>query len=328
MKNTIAVTGANGHLGNVVCRVLCEKGYHVKAFYHNSYDSLLNLPVEEIKGSVLDKNDLNRLIDGCEIVINCAAIISIDGDPSGIVFKTNTIGPANVLEVSIEKGVQRIIHISSVHAVIEAPYTEYFDEKRPYKSKLAPVYDFSKALGEQILLEKSQGSQTEIVILRPSCIVGPFDFKPSEIGNALINFYHNKYPVLPEGGYDFVDVRDVANSIVQAMNDGKNGEIYLVSGKYKKLTDLSKIIHQVTGRKTPKTVLSYQILRMLIPVLKLFAFITCSKPLLTLESIKALRFGHSRMDNSKAVQQIGHHCRPVEESIRDFYEWQISNKRI
>ncbi len=89
MSKTIAVTGASGHLGNTICRLLVEKGYRVKAFYNKMDESLKGLPIETIQGDVLNKEDLSRLIDGCDYVINSAAIISINGDPKGIVFKTN-----------------------------------------------------------------------------------------------------------------------------------------------------------------------------------------------------------------------------------------------
>ena len=104
----IAVTGASGHIGNVVCRQLVEEGYNVNALYNKDQRSLEDLNINLFQGSVLNKSDLEHLIDGVDVVIHCAAIISIDGDPQGIVFKTNTEGPKNILDVSIQKGVKKI----------------------------------------------------------------------------------------------------------------------------------------------------------------------------------------------------------------------------
>lgn len=134
MNKIIAVTGASGHIGNVVCRLLLDQGYRVKALYHSDFRSLKGLNVESLCGDVLNKVDLAQLMEGCDVVINCAAIISIHGDPTGIVFKTNTDGPANVLEAAYKQGVKRLIHISSVHAVEEQPRSLPFDEKRHYKT--------------------------------------------------------------------------------------------------------------------------------------------------------------------------------------------------
>ncbi len=188
-------------------------------------------------------------------MINCAAIISIDGDPGGIVFKTNTIGPENLLAISKINGVRRIIHVSSVHATVEQPLSRSFDETRPYKTSASYAYDFSKARAEQIVLSEVNKSQLEIVVVRPSAVIGPFDFKPSKLGHALLDFYRERMAALPAGGYNFVDVRDVAGSIIAAIDQAKNGEVYLLTGKYYTLKELAQIIHQVTGKKMPPLVL-------------------------------------------------------------------------
>ncbi len=328
MSRTIAVTGASGHLGNVVCRLLIDKGYKVKAMYNSRKDSLSELPLELIQGDVLNKADLEKLIDGCDTVIHSAAIISINGDPDGLVHRTNTEGPKNVLEVSRSKGVKRIIHISSVHAVMEEPMETSFDETRPYKTSEGFAYDFSKSTGEQYMLKESAKMNPEIVVIRPSCIIGPYDFKTSEFGKALVQFYQRKIPVMPKGGYNFVDVRDVAQSVINAIEKGKNGEVYLVTGKYKSMQELAATITKVTGVKTPKSMLSFSMLKSFLPFIKIYSKVTQTKPLFTIESITALRYGHPLMDNSKAINQLGHNCRPFEESIQDFYNWLFNNKRL
>ncbi len=328
MNKTVAVTGASGHLGNVVCRLLVEKGYKVKALYNTRSESIKDIPLEMIQGNVLNKDDLSRLIEGCGIVINCAAVISINGDPTGLVYKTNTEGPKNVLEVSINKGVKRLIHISSVHAVMELPADTPFDETRPYKTSSGFIYDYSKAMGEQMLQQKSSLTLPEIVILRPSGIIGPYDFKTSEFGKALIKFYHRKIPVMPVGGFNFVDVRDVAASVISAMDKGKKDEVYMVTGKYYAMKDIAIMIQKVTGKKTPRSTMPYWFLKSLLPVISLYSKITKSEPLFTIASIDALKYGHPNIDNSKAIAAFGHTIRPFEESIRDFYNWQRSTGNL
>ena len=325
---TVAVTGASGHIGNVVCRKLIERGYRVKAFFRAFDKSLAGLALETVQGDVLNTHDLYRLIEGCEIVINCAAIISIEGDPTGIVFKTNTEGPKNVLEVSRSKGVKKLIHISSVHAVMEVPLSLPFDETRPYKSSKDYAYDYSKATGEQLIRNGSGNGSPEVVVVRPSSVIGPYDFKPSRTGNALNDFYHRRIPLLPQGGYDFVDVRDVADSVVEAIEKGNNGEVYLLSGKYYSIKELAQIVKKVTGKKVPKRVLSYNLLKTLLPLVSLYSKVTGTEALFTIEALDALINGHPRMDHSKAATQLDHRCRPLEETIRDFYEWQWPTNKI
>lgn len=319
---TVAVTGASGHIGNVVCRSLIERGYRVKALCHSDKRALEDLDIELVQGSVMNKEDLSRLFNGCEVVINCAAIISIHGDPTGIVYKTNTEGPRNVLEVALEQSVKRIIHLSTVHAVTELPHSQGYDETRPYKTDQASVYDHSKAMGEQILLSGSIEKPIELVIVRPSCVIGPHDYKPSKMGSALLDFKNGKVPFLPCGGYDLVDVRDVSESIVKAITLGKDREVYLLSGKYYDFKGLAAVIQKVTSRKMPRIVLPYWFLRLILPLASLYFKITGMSPSLTRESIDAVKHGHPQMNNSKAMNALGHSVRPLEVTLRDFYDWQ------
>ncbi len=165
MPTQIAVTGASGHIGNVVCRKLLEKGFQVRAFFHSDSRSLTGLDLQLAKGDILIKEDLITLMNGCEVVLNCAAIISINGDENGLVFKTNTEGPRYVLEAAIAAGVKKIIHVSSVHAVGDLPHTTTYNESRPYKTEKSFVYDFSKSTGEQIILKGATENGIEVVVV-------------------------------------------------------------------------------------------------------------------------------------------------------------------
>lgn len=102
----IGITGASGHVGNVLCRNLIASGFSVKALYNSDKKALENLDVTLVKGSVLDGDLLHEFVENCDVVIHCAAIISIHGDPDGRVFKTNTEGPKNVLTACIAQGVK------------------------------------------------------------------------------------------------------------------------------------------------------------------------------------------------------------------------------
>lgn len=319
MNKTIAVTGASGHIGNVVCRLLIENGYQVRALCRTDVRALAGVEVEIVTGDVLDMTALEKLMEGCDAVIHCAAIISLSGDPTGVVFKTNTEGPANVRLAATRAGLRRMVHVSSVHAVEELPHTEPFNETRPYKKADAYPYDFSKAMGEQVLFGHKAGP--EIIIVRPSAVIGPFDFKPSELGKAMDKFIHHKIPALPEGGYNFVDVRDVATSIINALETGKNGDVYHLTGTYYSMKAFAVLFQKVTGIKTTRIVLPYRLMRVLAVLMEGWAKMTRTHPLFTREAIDAVKNGHPNMDNSKAVQELGHQCRPLEESIRDFYNW-------
>ncbi len=324
----IAVTGATGHIGNVLCRLLIDQGYEVHALYRKDTSALDGINLTLFQGDVLDYKSLLPFVDGCDVLINCAAIISIHGDPSGIVFKTNTEGPKNVLAASIQAGVSKIIHLSSTHAVYEQPIDQPFDEARPYKKAGDYAYDFSKATGEQIMLTAFQEGKIQGCVLRPSSVIGLYDFKPSEIGKALLDFYEMKIPMLPPGGYNFIDVRDICKSIHNAIEKGRNGEIYLLSGNYYSLKEFAKIVSEVSGKKTPKTVMPFWFMKALLPFVKLYGKLKGAAPIFTIEAIHALKYGHPKMNNEKAKSELGHDCRHLSETIADFYTWQRTQNNI
>jgi dihydroflavonol-4-reductase len=325
MQKTVAVTGASGHIGNVVCRKLIELGYSVKAFYHSDATSLKDLELTLVKGDVLDPTEVSNLLTGCDYVINCAAIISINGDPSGLVYKTNTQGPANILSLAKELRIKKIIHVSSVHAVHDLPHNTPYDETRPYKTKKDFAYDYSKAQGEQIILSGAEPDGVEVVVVRPSCVIGPHDFKPSKMGVALKGFYKKKFLFLPNGGYDLVDVRDLSASICTALELGKNKEIYLLSGKYYRFKDLAKEIGMVREQKKTILILPNWLLTLSLPFVWLAGKITQTAPSLTKESIVAITEGHPEMNNEKARSILHHKTRPLQESLRDIFNIKLNN---
>lgn len=318
----VGVTGAAGHLGNVVCRRLIENGYEVRVLYRKDDQAFADLPVEKQIGDVLDTDSVDAFVKGCDIIIHSAAIISIHGDPTGIVHRTNTEGPRNIAEACVRHGIKKLIHVSSTHAVMELPFETPFDETRPYKQKGSFAYDFSKSTGEQLILEYFRNGKLNGIVVRPSSVIGPFDYKPSEIGKALLDFYNRKIPVLPPGGYNFIDVRDISQTIVNAIEKGRNGEIYLLSGVYYSMRNFAKIVQEVSGKKVPKMVMPFWFLKILLPFVKLYGKLKRANPVFTIEAITALKLGHPNMVNEKAQKELGHVCRPLKETIADFYTWQ------
>ncbi len=318
----IGITGASGHVGNVLCRLLIEQGYKVNALYYSDKTALQDLNVNLFQGSVLEPASLLPFVKGCDVIINSAAIISIHGDPTGIVFKTNTEGPKNILDVAIKAGVKKIIHLSSTHAVLEEPLDQPFKEDRPYKTKQHFAYDYSKATGEQIMLDAFQSNKIQGCVIRPSSVIGLFDYKPSEIGKALLDFYNRKIPMLPPGGYNFIDVRDISQSIINSIEKGRNGEIYLLSGDYYTLKDFAAVVTKASGIKTPKTVMPFWFLKGILPFVKMYGKLKKAAPIFTIEAITALKLGHPNMVNEKAQKELNHTCRPLIETISDFYDWQ------
>lgn len=318
---TIAITGASGHLGSVLITELLKNDiWQIRAQFNSQRPPLDNSNISWIQGG-MEPHEIEKLIGNATIVIHCAAVISITGDKDGRVYKTNVVGTQNVIDVCVSKNIQRLIHVSSTHALQEVPLDTVFDENRPYKTKADFAYDYTKAKAEQLIIEAVEKQNLNAIIVRPSSMLGPVDFKPSLLGQAISDIAKRKVPAMVKGGYDFVDIRDVAKSIVVSIDKGVKGESYNLTGKYYAIKDLAAITADIAKVKAPKIVMPDWIIQMSIPFITLQAKITKKTPKFTKESIFVLKHGHPNMSNEKAKNVLGHESRPLKTSIKDLLNW-------
>jgi dihydroflavonol-4-reductase len=320
----IAVTGANGHVGINLCRKLIEQGHEVKALTHTNNQVIKTLPVTQIKGELLDKKSLFPLLSDVDVVFHLAAKISITGDPDGMVARINTEGTQNMLAVAVECKVKRFIHFSSIHAFQQRPQNQPLDETRPLVLNEGFAYDLSKAAGERAVMDAVNGG-LDALVLSPTAIIGPADPEPSLIGNAVIDIYNHKIPSLVPGGYDWVDVRDIVDGAISAIENGRTGEKYLLSGNWHSLREFSGLIQLHSGRKTVSTVLPIWIARVGLPFIGLYSKISGTKPLYTSESLTIISEGNRMISNLKARNELNFSPRPLTETIKDFLEWLKTN---
>jgi dihydroflavonol-4-reductase len=316
---TVVITGASGHIGSCLTRALLEQGRRIRAVIFERSDSLNGLPIEAVPGDVRDLDSLKRAFTGAEVVYHLAAKIVLTEENEAEVFAINEGGPRNVCQAAKECGVKRLVHFSSIHALDDRPHHIPVDEERPPSGGGFPLYDRSKAAGEKIVREYVRGG-LHAVILNPTGVIGPFDFEPSAMGHVFLGLYHRRLPALVDGGFDFVDVRDVVNGAISAETKGRPGERYLLSGHWAKTTELAEIAASVTGRRPPRFVSPLALARLSAPLAVLVARLLKRPPLYTPASIRAL--GANRdINHDKAARELGYTARPLQDSVRDIYSW-------
>lgn len=315
----IAITGTNGHVGNNLCRKLLNKGYAVRGLVYNDNTSIKDLDIETVRGDILDPVSLDKLFEGVDVAIHLAAIISIEKNETEL-FKVNVDGTRNVVDACKKAGVKKLIHFSTIHAIEHMPLNEVLDENRPIITFSKIKYEQSKAEGDRVVHELC-GKDLEFIIFNPTAIIGPNDFKPSLLGQALIKMAKNQIPMLVPGGYDWVDVRDICDAVINAITLDKSGERYLVSGGWRSLKDLSQIISDVTGRKTPTMMAPVALAKMGLPFIQAWAKIRHEHPLYTKDSLDVLMMSSKRISHAKAEQDLGFKARPLEETVRDSCGW-------
>ena len=210
----ILVTGATGHIGNVLVRELLARDEQVRALVlpGESCDSLSGLPIEMVVGNILDPETLDRWMRGVNVVYHLAGIISILPGDEEIMHRVNVEGARNVARAALRAKVKRMVHTASVHAFRREPCGVTMDERTPLALEgNAGAYDRTKAEGVQAVLEVfSEG--LDAVIVHPSGVIGPHDYFGSEMGELVKNFAGSRLHFIVNGAYDFVDVRDVVRA--------------------------------------------------------------------------------------------------------------------
>lgn len=313
------VTGASGHIGGNLTRALLERGRSVRVTVRQDTRAIDGLEVQRVPADVLDPASLQRAFEGAEVVFHLAAVISITGDPAGAMQRTNIEGVRNVVEACLACGVRRLVHFSSIHALSHRPEAEPIDETRPFADGDALAYDRTKAGGEQEV-HRAVERGLDAVIVNPTAVIGPHDYKPSPVGQVLLDLYQRSFPALVEGGFDWVDVRDVVAGALAAEERGKTGERYLLSGRWASVADLARVVEEVTGVAAPRFVSPMWLARLGAPFVVAFNSVLGRRPLYTSSSLRALRC-HRDVSSEKAKAELCYSSRPLRETVEDTIDW-------
>jgi dihydroflavonol-4-reductase len=322
----VAVTGASGHIGNCLVQELRKLGAGIKVLVYNSSAVPDATDVEIIRGNLLEPESLMNLCQGTEVVFHLAAQIAIDNRSSRNVYETNVTGTKNILMAAKQSGVRKFIHFSSIHAFqIESP-GQLLDENNSLVESDKTIYEFTKAEGEREVI-KAVKEGLNAVILNPTAVIGPFDYKSSLLGQALIKIYQSKLPFLVSGGYNWVDVRDVVSASIHAIESGRKGEKYILSGVFCSLKELSAMISSISGCRIP-VIVPVPLARLACPFFMFFSSVANKQPLYTYQSLDILVNSPVNISNAKARKELGYKPRPLEQTLRDAFDWYKKNNYI
>lgn len=319
---TVAVTGATGHLGANLVRALLERGEAVRALVRSDTRALDGLDVELVRGDVLDRESLLRAFEGADIVYHLAACITIGHEGHDKVRNLNVQGPKLVTEACTETRVRRLVHFSSIHAFSPFPEDETIDESRPLNDPddaRLPLYDRTKAAG-QLAVRAAVESGLDAVVVHPTAVIGPFDFKPSKLGSAIMAMITRTLPALVSGGFNWVDARDVVAGAIAAAEQGRTGESYLLGGVWRPVAELARLVESACGSRAPRIVCPNWLARVGVPFVAAWSRVSGAPPVYTSESLKALRH-HRLISSAKAEQELGYTSRPLAETIADTCAW-------
>jgi dihydroflavonol-4-reductase len=317
---SVVVTGAAGHLGACLVRTLQARGQEVRALVHRDRRALDGLDVEVSPADVTDPISLRRAFTGADIVYHTAAYISISMGESQKLHEINVRGTENVVEACLRCDVQRLVHVSSIEALECEPLSTPVDESRPLiQGGSSAPYACSKAASERQVRE-GMDRGLDAVILYPTALIGPYDYRQGFPNAGLLEICEGRLWALVEGGFDWVDVRDVAEGILQAAERAPAGARYILSGHWASLHDLAELAHEVTGAPVPRLVFPMWMARIGVPFAAAACRLTGRRPLYTSAALIPLS-GNRNISHARATRELGYRPRPLRQSVVETLLW-------
>jgi dihydroflavonol-4-reductase len=316
------VTGATGHIGNVLVRELVKRGARVRPLVLTEAEltPLRDLDIDIVIGNVLDKDSLLAAFKDVENVFHLAGIISIMPGRDDFVHDVNVNGTYNMLETAKNQKIKKFIHTSSIHAFKRIPLGVAVDENVPIDHPSAvAAYDQSKAEATLAVIEAAQKGIPAVIVC-PTGVIGPYDFKGSEMGVLIQGWMQHKVNFLIEGNYDFVDVRDVVQGMILTRDKGRTGQVYILSGELIRVRDLWKLVKELMDVRSYIINIPMRIAAFVARFTQFYYRVTRSKPRFTTYSIETLHT-NAVISNSKARNKLGYRPRSLHESIADTVKW-------
>ena len=316
----IVITGTSGLVGGNLVRALLAQGQSVPALVHHDRRALDGLDVKTHLADLNDPASLEQAFQGAQIVYHLASSISIRMDNWNELERINVNGTRHVVNACLHCGVQRLVYFSSIHAYCQEPFDQPLDEERPLLTDgHIPPYERSKAAAELIVRQAADRGLDAVIII-PTAILGPYDFRPSYIGQALELLARGRIPALVRGGYDWVDVRDVVNGAIQAERLAPRGSRYILSGHWRSLRDVARATAAICGSPAPLLTAPTWLADLAQPALAKLAQLNGSQPLFTRAMLKALRSNH-HISHARATRELGYAPRPFQQTLADTLGW-------
>jgi len=323
----IVVTGAAGHVGANLVPALLAQGRPVRVLVHADRRAFQELDVEVIQGDIRDPESLVNAFNNAEVVYHLAACVSIAQYDWPLLEAVNVAGTRNVVEACRRCGVRRLVHFSTIHSIARSTGEGTVDELESLvESRRYPAYDRSKAAAER---EVRRGIEEglDAVIISPTGIIGPKDYKPSHFGDALLRLANGRLPSLVGGGFDWVDVRDVVRGALRAEEIAPAGAKYILSGHWVSLREVAGMIARITGIPAPGFVCPLWLASIGAPFITAFDRLAGRRPLYTSVSLQALR-DNREISHQKATEELDYHPRPFEETLIDTLRWFEQNGQL
>lgn len=315
----VLITGPTGLVGNNLVRLLDGRRAHVRVLTRKSSDRrpLEGLAAEVVIGDVTDPASVDAAMEGRTDVIHAAGCVLLGWKNATLHESINHHGTRNVARAARRAGA-RMIHVSTINAVGVGTETQLANEEWAAAQNIPCPYVVSKRAADTAVLNEIEMG-LDAVIVHPGLMFGPWDWKPSS-GRMILEVARKFTPVAPSGGISVSDVRDVADGILSALHKAPTGRGYILAGHNLTYLDLWRRIAELTGGGRPVCHSSPSLGCLVGLAGDLRGWVTRREPLVNSASVKLSECYHY-FDSTRSRQELGYQNRPLEESLRDAWQW-------
>jgi len=314
----VFVTGGTGFIGGEVVRQLRERGDQVVCLVRSPAKgaALREMECELVGGDLGDVGAIRRGMASCDAVIHAAAVyeVGIPASERPAMREANVGGTERVLGAAKELGIPKVVYVSTV-GVFGNTHGRIVDESYEHPAKdFTSAYEETKWEAHQVA-KRLISDGLPCVIVQPGGVYGPGD--TSSVGQLLDQFLAGKMPLMPfpELGICLTHVEDIATGILLALDKGRTGEAYVISGPATTMREALGVVADVAGRKPPRGAIPTPLLKVLTPIGPLVGKMMGQPPNLR-EMISSADGVTFWAGYEKARQELGYEPRGLEEGLR------------
>ncbi len=319
----VVVTGGAGFIGSHLVRRLIERGERVRILERPGAP-LAHLPLDHIDvvhADVRDRDAVARALRGGEVVYHLAANPNLWTWPRDLFRQVNYLGTVNVLEAALAAGARRVLHTSTESILTRARQTGPIaeDQEVTLRDVIGP-YCRSKYLAERHAFRLARAG-APVVIVNPTVPVGPGDRGRSPPTQMLLDFCRGKRHEYVDAELNLIDVRDVAEGMIRALEHGRPGRRYLLGAENLSLRAVFAILAGLTGLPEPHRRIPYPVALAAAYISEWFAdVVTHRTPAATITGVKLTR-RRMHFDAHRSLEELGLKPRPVAEALADAVAW-------
>lgn len=331
--NLALVSGANGHLGNNLVRLLIKKGIPVRASVRNTKNKepFKGLNCEVVQADITDKASFVKALQGVETFYAVGASFKLWAkNPEKEIYDVNIEGTRNTIEAAVEAGVKLIVYVSSIAAL---DYTKLpTKESNGYNPDRRDMYYNSKNDGEKLAFKMAKELGIELVSVMPGAMIGSEAFFPLNVSYGILKLILNKkIPMDTRITLNWVDVKDVAEGCFLAAEKGRSGERYILANeRCMTITDTTVLagkLYPELQLKKPVAVSKFM-LYTLAGIMQFSAKLNGKPPVLTIKDIAMFSGLQQNFDISKARNELGFNPKKPEQILKESFAYLMEHKEL